>query len=301
MSPTPKDRFWYQLRFRIPREWEELLSGWLIDLTGRGVACYPHGAQAEVFGYCPTPEAQQAVWEEIASRWGRFCAETGEISPLAFDPQIVREEDWANSWKAYFHPLRLGRIVIKPTWESWPPPDNPGAAHADDLLIEIDPQMAFGTGSHATTQLCLGALERHLRPSDRVADIGCGSGVLSIAAARLGSGPVEAWEVDPVAVEVATENFALNGVSGVCSVREGDALEGLAGQFDLIVANVHTQFLLRLIPRLPGHLLPAGRAVLSGTTDTSAGAILAALKAVGLQPLEQNGRGEWIEITAASA
>jgi ribosomal protein L11 methyltransferase len=296
---TTTDRLWYELRLLAPREWEELLAGWLIELTGRGVTCLPAGTQAEVIAYCPSPEERASVLALAQARWGQFASELGLDSALTARETEVREEDWAENWKAYFHPLRVGeRFVIKPTWEAWPPPGEPEAARAEDLVIEIDPEMAFGTGGHATTQLCLEALERHLSPGESVADIGTGSGILAIAAALLGSGPVEAWDVDPVAVEAAARNCERNRVAEVCAVREADASGELAGTWDLVLANVHTAFLLELIPRLPDMLRPGGRAILSGTTETSAEALCAALQAAGLEVVSRANGGEWISLVA---
>ena len=293
------DRTWYELRLLAPRAWEELLAGWLVELTGRGVSCSPAGAEAEVVAYCPSPEDRASVLALAHERWQGFSSELGLSQPLTARETEVREQDWAEAWKAYFHPLRVGqRFVIKPTWETWPPPEEPEAARPDDLLIEIDPEMAFGTGGHATTQLCLEALEGHLRPGDRVCDLGTGSGILAIAAALLGSGPVEAWDVDPVAVEAAARNFERNRVAAVCTLREGDALAEPAGEWDVLLANVHTSFLLELIPRLPGRLRPGGRAILSGTTDSSAGALIGALEAAGLELVSRAGNGEWIALVA---
>lgn len=297
--PNTPARTWYELRLRAPREWEELLADWLIQLTGRGVSCFPAGVETEVVAYCSSPEDRASVLDLTQTRWGELASDLGVELPLAVHESEVREEDWAENWKAHFHPLRVGqRFVIKPTWEDWPPANDPAAAGPDDLLIEIDPEMAFGTGGHATTQLCLEALERHLRPGDRVCDLGTGSGILAIGAALLGSGPVAAWEVDPVAVEAAARNFARNDVTGTCTLWASDAREAQSGPWDLLVANIHTSFLLELIPRLPDLLRPGGRAILSGATDSSAAALLAALEASGLHPISRAANGEWIALVA---
>jgi ribosomal protein L11 methyltransferase len=283
----------------VPADWEELVTDWVIDLTGRGVAVEPAGGAATVVGYCVDPAQAERVGTEVQRRWEAFCRESGEGEALLVATEAISEEDWASSWKAYFHPLRIGeRFVIKPTWEAWPPTAEPEAAREDDLVIEMDPEMAFGTGTHETTQLSLELLERHLRAGDTVADIGAGSGILSIAAALLGSGPVRGWEVDPVATEVAGRNFARNGVAERCTVETGDALETLAGRYDLIVANVHTPFLLRVIPRLRDYLRPGGRVILAGTSETSRPAVVGALREAGLEVVEEAQKGEWAAVVA---
>jgi len=293
------DRVWYELHFLVPREWEEIVSTWLVEYTARGVACFPQGALTEVVAYCAAASETDTLRTLICGRWEQFCAADGLRVPLQVHADSVSEQDWAESWKAHFHATRVGRrLVVKPSWEQWPPPDQPEVARPDDLLLEIDPQMAFGTGIHATTQLCLEALEQHLRTQERVADVGTGSGILAIAAVRLGAREVEAWEMDPVAVPVAAENLQRNAVSEVCILCEGDALEGLSGVFDLLLANVHTAFLLQIIPRLPGLLTPEGRAILSGTTETSAQTVTEALAAAGLELVEKRSRGEWLALIA---
>jgi ribosomal protein L11 methyltransferase len=286
----------------VPAEWEELLSDWLIGMTGRGVAAEPAGAAAVVTAYCADSAQAEQVASEARRRWEAFCRDNGLDALLPVAAETISEEDWAASWKAHYHPVRVGgRLVIKPTWEAWPPGNQPQAARPGDLVIELDPEMAFGTGTHETTQMCLELLERHLRPGDTVADFGAGSGILSIAAALLGSGPVQGWELDPVAAEVARRNFERNGVGGNCAVTTGDALEAPAGRYGVVLANVHTPFLLRLIPRLPDCLAASGRAILSGASETTQPALLQALQAAGLETIEEAHRGEWVGVVARVA
>lgn len=131
----------------------------------------------------------------------------------------VDEEDWAHSWKQYYKPMRISeRLTIKPTWEPYEP------KRPDEIILELDPGMAFGTGTHPTTSLCLQALEKSIEPGSDVIDVGCGSGVLAIAAAKLGARRVLALDLDPVAVESAAQNVRLNGVGGVVAVTESDLL-----------------------------------------------------------------------------
>lgn len=303
MSPIPADQeasVWYTLQFTAPVEWEELISTWLIELTGRGVSSQRRATAVEITAYCPTPAEAEVVTADLNSRWQDFCAQNDLDHPLEFRSQCIRAEDWATAWKQHYHSFRVGRrFVVKPSWEQWPPPHNPEAARPEDLIIELDPQMAFGTGTHATTQLCLEALERHLAPGETVADLGCGSGILSIGAALLEAARVEGWEIDPLAVPVAEENFKRNQVSHLCQLHQGDARQHLDGEFDLIVANVHTKFLLELLPKLSTRLQLGGRAILSGTTESSAPAVLAALRRAGLELVGRFQRGEWLALVAA--
>lgn len=154
----------------------------------------------------------------------------------------VREEEWATAWKQYYHPVKISdKFTIVPTWEDYSP------VHSDELIIELDPGMAFGTGTHPTTVLCIQSLERTVRPGDRIVDVGTGSGVLSIAAAKLGATTVEALDLDEVAVNVAKSNITLNKVADVVKVRQNNLLDGVEGEADIIVANILAEVILRFV------------------------------------------------------
>ena len=144
----------------------------------------------------------------------------------------VNESDWANEWKKYYKPTKIGKqIVVKPTWENY-------EAQEGDLIIELDPGMAFGTGTHETTSMCIRELEKYVDSTKRVFDIGCGSGILAIAAAKLGAKEVVAGDLDEVAVKVSKENCELNGVSDKVTVKHGSLFEVVEGKADVIVANI---------------------------------------------------------------
>jgi len=170
----------------------------------------------------------------------------------------VQDEDWASNWKAYYHPTRVGRrLVVKPTWETYTP-------QAEDLVIELDPGMAFGTGTHITTRQCLELMEMTLVPGQRVLDIGTGSGILAIAAAKLGAGEVKAIDIDPVAVDTARQNVRQNGVESRVSVEQRDLAEFSTPEADLVTANLTGPVLCQLIERLISLTRPGGRMILSG-------------------------------------
>ncbi len=153
----------------------------------------------------------------------------------------IQEEDWASCWKDFFHPIKVGeRVVIKPTWESY-------EAGVDDIVIELDPGMAFGTGTHHTTAMCIRQLETLIVPGMTVFDVGTGSGILSIVCAKLGAGKVQAVDLDRMAVQVADENIRLNQVASVITVTEGDLLTSIIGQADLIVANNVADVIIKVI------------------------------------------------------
>lgn len=164
----------------------------------------------------------------------------------------VHEEDWANAWKQYFHPIKVSEhIVIKPTWEKY-------QAAVDDIVIELDPGMAFGTGTHHTTTLCIQELEKTIQPGTTVFDVGTGSGILAVIAAKLGAGQVYAVDIDSVAVRVAKENIELNKVQDTVTAAQGDLLTGVSGQADLIVANIIADIIIKLLPDVLLKLKPGG-------------------------------------------
>lgn len=183
----------------------------------------------------------------------------------------VKEEDWASSWKEYFHPVKVGeRIVIKPSWEEYIPGDN-------DLVIELDPGMAFGTGTHHTTAMCCRVLEEVIKPGQMVFDIGTGSGILAVAAAKLGAESIQAVDLDAVAVRVAKENVEINRVEKQVKVSQGDLLTGIIGQADVIIANIIADIVIKLLKDIPGRLKDDGVFIASGIITERLSDVTAAL------------------------
>lgn len=232
----------------------------------------------------------------------------GRILPIP-EPQIreLAEQDWANSWKEQYHRLRVGRsLVIVPAWEEYTPA-------AGETVLRLEPGMAFGTGLHPTTRLCLAALEDEMAPGLSVLDVGTGSGVLAIAAARLGAGRVLAIDADPVAVRVARDNAAANDVSGQVEARhaslagggdvpshflDGGQLPTLeSGTFDLVVVNILAPVITAMAPALAERTAPGGRLIAAGLIDTQEADVLAALQAHGLIPLRCTQEQDWVCLT----
>jgi len=204
----------------------------------------------------------------------------------------VMEEDWASSWKEFFHPIKVGeRIVIKPSWEEY-------TLLQDDLVIELDPGMAFGTGTHHTTAMCCRVLEEVIKPGHVVFDVGTGSGILSIAAAKLGATAVQAVDFDRVAVRVASENIEINKVQDVVHVAQSDLLAEVTGQADVIIANIIADIVIKLVVDIPGRLNDGGVFIASGIITERLSDVTAAM-------LEQNlvidkviEEGGWVAMVA---
>ena len=214
-----------------------------------------------VKAYLPVDEDLDERLRLFEARIREFQAVTGdgmEKGSCAISWATVQDEDWSENWKKYFHPEKVGSlIVIKPTWEDY-------TASPDDIVIELDPGAAFGTGTHPTTAMCIRELELLVRGGMRVFDVGTGSGVLSIAAARLGAADVTAMDYDRTAVNVAEENIRQNRLEGQIRTGISDLLKSFEGQADLIVANIIADIIIRLFEELDEHLAPGGHLLASG-------------------------------------
>ena len=207
----------------------------------------------------------------------------------------VAEEDWTESWKKAFKPFRLGEhMVVKPSWETV-------AAEPGDHVIEIDPGMAFGTGTHETTGMCVKLVEKYVKPGDSCIDIGTGTGILAIAAAHMGAGHVLATDLDSVAVRVAAENVKINGFEGTIDVRCGDLLEAVGPEYagaDVVIANIIADVIIGLAAPVKPYVKDGGVFICSGIAVNRLDDVLDALKAAGYQVLDAETQGEWSAVAA---
>lgn len=208
---------------------------------------------------------------------------------------IIKEEDWAEAWKVHYHPLRVGKnLLIRPLWIEVDP-------EPDDVIISLDPGMAFGTGTHPTTQLCLEALEDLTQPNHEIFDLGCGSGILSIAAAKLGAKQIVGLDIDPIAVKATLENAQANGVGDQIIAEEGslEAVIQSGRQFDFIVVNILAKIILTMCENNLGDTVrPDGLAIFSGIIDTQVDEVEEALRKTGLEPYARRQQGDWFLIEA---
>ena len=224
-----------------------------------------------------------------------FKAAHPECAPLLMTLDELKEEDWAFGWQKYYKPMEIGRrLLVVPEWEK-----NTVDCGGRVPLI-LDPGLAFGTGSHATTQLCLQALEKTVRPGDRVLDLGCGSGILSIAALKLGAELAQAVDIDEKCLNVAYENAALNGIGrDRYTVRVGDVLSDealraeLGGGYDIVVANIVADVILGLAPMVRQFLKPGGQFLCSGIIDDRAVEVADGLRRCGWAILETREESGW--------
>jgi ribosomal protein L11 methyltransferase len=230
-------------------------------------------------------QLEEAIWHLGRLRY---------VEPLQVRP--LQEEDWADAWKRHFFVHRVGRrLVIVPSWRDYTP-------LAEDLCLQLDPGMAFGTGLHPTTRLCLQALESWLQPGESILDLGTGSGVLAIAAGLLGASQVTALDIEPVAVRVAIENVARNGQRDRVQVAEGSLPHPLVlpGAFDLIVANISFRVLAEVRSQLRQALRPGGRALLSGVLERDATALIQQYEQDGWRLVDRRSEGDWVLLNLAS-
>ena len=199
----------------------------------------------------------------------------------------VDGDDWIDIWKKHFRPLHIGeRVVVCPEWIEYAPKEG-------EAVVRLDSNMAFGTGEHETTAMCLELLQQYLRPGDAVVDVGCGSGILGIAALLMGAGFAYMTDIDYVAVQSAAHNAALNGVDGRAKIALSDLLEDADVRGQVMTANITADILCRLAGSIPKNLCPGGALILSGIIAPKLAQVIAAYEGVGLHLVKQLQRGEW--------
>ena len=215
-----------------------------------------------------------------------------DLGPLTVDVYVEDDSEWKDNWKEFFKPKKVGKhIVVKPTWYDYEKEEG-------DLVIEIDPGMAFGTGTHETTSLCLLLMEDYMQDGDKVLDVGCGSGILAIAGALLGSPEVLGVEIDPVAVEIAQENLKLNGVTGVARAQYGDLTKGIDFKAEIVVANLMADLVMMLSADVAKHILPGGKYISSGILVEKRDQVAAVIRDCGFDIVEIREDGMWCAIVA---
>lgn len=243
-----------------------------------------------------TPWEYAVTWPEQSVLPPRPSVTSPERPTWFIEVKRVCDEDWKDNWKAYFKPAKItDRIVIKPTWETYE------RQSPDELIIQLDPGMAFGTGTHPTTTLCVKLMERYVTPGKSFLDVGCGSGILSIAAALMGAVEITAVDIDPEAVRVTGENAVQNQLEQKIDVRLGDLTKGLSLTADLVAANLMADLVILLAKDVAKHLNEDGIFLSSGILVEKKRKVEEELRRQGFEILEAPEEGEWCAIAARRA
>lgn len=215
-----------------------------------------------------------------------------ELGALSVSAKVEDDVLWRDKWKEYFKPARIsGTIVVKPSWCDY-------EAEKDDIIIEIDPGMAFGTGTHETTSLAIKMLDKYMQKGYKVLDVGSGSGILSIAAAKLGASEVLGIDIDEDAVRVANENLTLNSCEKTARSVKGDLTDGVSYEADIVVANLLADLIMRLSKDVPGHIKQSGIYISSGILTDKADMVADCIRECGFEIIEKAVDGEWCSIVA---
>ena len=293
---------WVELSIDTPAEFVEPLTQVFTEHGEGGVAIeLPAGHNPDEGETAPPPDRVTVTTyiphdNRLEQRYARIdtavrlVAHVGDLSDLRV--RVVEEAEWQDSWKEHFHVLRVGlRTVIVPTWRTYEP-------QKDDVVISIDPGMAFGTGHHPTTRMCLELVEQHVRPNDRVLDLGCGSGILSIAAAKLGASDVFGLEIDPIAASVAVQNVKDNGVRDVVRTEEATLPHPRVAEngYDLLVANVSAKVITELADDIVRAVRSGGTLLFSGILDKQQTEVIERMVALGVQFDEGLTDADWVAL-----
>ena len=258
----------------------EPIEGW-----GESVVRRPN--HYSVTGYIPKNQQGIKCIQALEKKLKRLEKESRILLKIFY--QEVAEEDWAESWKKYFWPEKISKkIVVKPTWREYIP-------NQDEIVIEIDPGMAFGTGTHPTTYLCVNLIEKYIKPGDSFLDVGTGSGILMIVAAKLGAARLLGIDVDQFAVEIAQKNLLLNGIeTEKFQLINGNLVDGVKAQYDLIVANILSEVVLAMLDRIPNILKKGAIFICSGIIEENKLKVVEKMEAQGFNILELATQENWV-------
>lgn len=276
---------WHEVSITVPYEYVEPIS-YLFDRYGHGMSMEILGDnQVMLRTYLPSTSRQRLAHIEVGVKLASILQPLGELKIEPLDD----DEDWQNAWKSHFNLLKLGkRLVIKPSWIEYQPAPN-------DLVIDLDPGLAFGTGYHPTTYGCLEALEQLVHTGAQVLDLGTGSGILTIAAVKLGAATVLSLDTDPIAVRAATKNFRRAGIQQMVTVKQGTVPNPLAqpGQFDLVVANISARAIKERAAAILPLLKPDGTFIASGIIDEQRPGCQETLVDAGFTSIDVLPREDW--------
>lgn len=257
---------------------------WAEDAIGRAVC-------NSVTAYLPEDSQTEKRCRKIEIKLSHLQERSGLISRISY--KKLDDEDWAHAWKAYFWPRKISRhLVVKPTWREYTP-------ESGEIVIELDPGMAFGTGTHPTTVLCAAMIEKYLKKGDGFLDVGTGSGILMIAAARLGAARICGIDKDETAVQVAAANLTLNSIQPEkFQVKTANLVDETRETYDMVVANILTHVILDLIVDIKRVLNPDGVFICSGIIEKNQSQVTEALQNMGFEIIETAVKEEWVALVS---
>ena len=288
---------WARITVTTSQEASEAIANLLLELNATGVELKDNEASTvNLIAHYPLDDSVGARMQKLRDFLAELPAWGIEPHPATIDLKHIKSEKWEEAWKSAFPPRRVGRgMLIAPTWSNVP-------HDKTEILIQLDPGLAFGTGYHPTTRLSLELLEHTVEPHYSIADIGTGSGILTIAAIKLGAKQVDAIEIDSTAIPVATANFQANGVASQVCLSQGDGLKGIENRYHLIIGNILTKAILPIIPFCAQRLYPEGIVIFSGILETELAQVQSVLEANQFQCLEVVREAEdnvtWVGIKA---
>jgi len=307
---------WSEISIQTTNEAKEAISNILNETGASGLALEdPHDLQRvkrEKFGelyelnpndypekgirikaYFPSDDKFEQKLENIKSAINQLESFGIDIGENKISINKVHEEDWATAWKKYYKPVKISQnITIKPTWEDYQP------ASENEQIIELDPGMAFGTGTHPTTKLSVQALEKYLSPNDTVLDVGSGSGILSIAAAKLGASEVFAYDLDDIAVKSTQQNAALNKLDQQVITKQNDLLKAVDTEANIIVSNILAEIIVEFVDHAWNNLVNGGYFITSGIIRDKKKLVEDAMQKQGFEITEISEIEDWVCIVA---
>lgn len=309
---------WYEVQIRTSQEAVEAVSHFLLECGLEGVVIeeveivkrnwkekygeiyalssndFPKQG-AVLKGYVSVDEDVEALMKKIRAYLRQLTDFGLDPGPRTITTRLLKEEVWTREWKKFLQPIALtDRILVKPVWETL----SSTPSQHDRIIIDLDPGLAFGTGHHVTTCQAMQLLEQSMRSGSEVIDVGCGSGILSIAAVKLGAKQVLAVDLDEKAVEETRKHIRMNDVEDQVQVMRGDGLKQVSRRANLVVANILAEILIPMVPDVLRVLVPGGRFIAAGIIEEKEADIARALQETGLRLVERKKEGEWVAITA---